>query len=258
MKKKIFSMLVLLMTAVTGAWADNYYLVDTYTITATVGSTSANLSETATLPYESTLAGCYEAATGSAPMAALTVNSVSVSSGDNVTLGEFNDWNTTLSVTGVGSATIAVTLNMGSANVTINFHKEKPLWKYDNGTSQDDIVDVTKVIPVSLEGEEWEAEFEIEIEHKFHTTVDDYLGAAHESLVADAVHVAYHEVGLEALLQNGVRAAVHTYQNGLLVLDVGAHRRQVLLVTLAPNHDEGRFVPEDFAHVRQVRRIQED
>ena len=29
MKKKIFSMLVLLMTAVTGAWADNYYLVGT-------------------------------------------------------------------------------------------------------------------------------------------------------------------------------------------------------------------------------------
>ena len=29
MQKKIFSMLVLLMTAVTGAWADNYYLVGT-------------------------------------------------------------------------------------------------------------------------------------------------------------------------------------------------------------------------------------
>ena len=29
MKKKIFSMLVLLMTAVSGAWADNYYLVGT-------------------------------------------------------------------------------------------------------------------------------------------------------------------------------------------------------------------------------------
>lgn len=78
---------------------------------------------------------------------------------------------------GEGKATFKITVltDDASANVTINFHKEKPLWKYDNGTSQDDIVDVTKVIPVSLEGEEWEAEFEIELEHNFHTTVDNYL-----------------------------------------------------------------------------------
>lgn len=78
-----------------------------------------------------------------------------------------------------GEATFKITVlsDEASANVTINFHKEKPLWKYDNGTSQDDVVDVSKVIPVSLEGEEWEAEFEIEIEHKFHTTVDSYMGS---------------------------------------------------------------------------------
>ena len=78
-----------------------------------------------------------------------------------------------------GEATFKITVlsDEASADVTVGFHKEKPLWKYDNGTSQDDVVDVTKVIPVNLEGEEWEAEFEIELEHKFHTTVDDYLGA---------------------------------------------------------------------------------
>ncbi|MBR6054623.1 MAG: hypothetical protein IKP46_04720 [Bacteroidales bacterium] len=78
-----------------------------------------------------------------------------------------------------GEATFKITVlsDEASADVTVGFHKEKPLWKYDNGTSQDDVVDVTKVIPVNLEGEEWEAEFEIELEHKFHTTVDSYMGS---------------------------------------------------------------------------------
>ena len=78
---------------------------------------------------------------------------------------------------GDGEATFKITVlsDEASADVTIGFHKEKPLWKYDGGTSQDDIVDVTKVIPVNLEGEEWEAEFEIELEHNFHTSVDNYL-----------------------------------------------------------------------------------
>ena len=108
-------MLALLVMAVTGAWAE-----DTYTITAAVGTKSAKLSETATLPYESTLAGCYQAATGSAPSPVLTVTNASVSSGDNVTLGSPNGWDTTLSVTGEGSTTIAITLHYGSAHVTIN------------------------------------------------------------------------------------------------------------------------------------------
>ena len=119
MRKRIFTMLALLVMAVTGAWAE-----DTYTITAKVGDNTAILSETATLPYESTLAGCYQAATGSAPSPVLTVTAASVSSGDNVTLGTLNGWDTTLSVTGEGSATIAMTATMiGNVSVTINCTK---------------------------------------------------------------------------------------------------------------------------------------
>lgn len=139
MRKRIFTMLALLVMAVTGAWAE-----DTYTITASVGSKSANLSETATLPYESTLAGCYQAATGSAPSAVLTVTNASVSSGDNVTLGSLDSWNTTLSVTGEGSTTIAITLNYGSANVTINCVKN---------TNTDPTPSVAEVTPTANKNE---------------------------------------------------------------------------------------------------------
>ena len=118
MIKKIYSILALLCLAVSGAWA-----ADTYTITATVGTQSANLATEATLPYETTLSECYQTATGSAPNAALSVSGASVTSGTNVTVGALNGWSTTLSVSAEGESVLNVTLNFGSAAITITATK---------------------------------------------------------------------------------------------------------------------------------------
>ena len=99
----------------------------TYKIDVSASDQKASLAEAAALPYETTLSACYQAATGSAPSAMLTVTNAAISSGTNVTLGEFDGWNTTLTVTDEGDTNIQLTLNsvMGSSVITITITATK-------------------------------------------------------------------------------------------------------------------------------------
>ncbi|MBR6002647.1 MAG: hypothetical protein IK045_07270 [Bacteroidales bacterium] len=80
---------------------------------------------------------------------------------------------------GDGKATFKVKVlsDEADATVTVNYHMENPLWKFDDGTTQDDVVDVNKSIHVSVAGEQWEATFSIEIKHTMSVTVENYLGS---------------------------------------------------------------------------------
>ena len=78
------------------------------------------------LPYENTLGAIYEVIMGSAPMAMLTVTNVTAT-GENVTVGAIDGWDTTISITGEGDATINVTMNMGSIAADITVVKNEPV-----------------------------------------------------------------------------------------------------------------------------------
>ena len=83
--------------------------------------------------------------------------------------------------------------------------------------------------------------------------VDDDLGAAGERRVAGRVHVAEDHVGLEALLEDRVGAAVDADQHRAGVLDVGAQRAQVAAVGRAADDDQRVAVAELGAHRREAR-----
>ena len=59
-----------------------------------------------------------------------------------------------------------------------------------------------------------------------------------ERSVRDAVHVADHDVGHVARVEQRVRAAVHAHEDGPDVADVGTERRQVLPVPVPAHHDQ--------------------
>ena len=103
MKKKIATMLALLLIAATGAWAQ-----DTYTIKATASSQAEVLDDAATLPFTTTLAECYDKATGGMSHGFLTPTAVTLTSGENVTVGTFDGWDTELTVTAAGEAVISI------------------------------------------------------------------------------------------------------------------------------------------------------
>ena len=117
-------MLVLLMTAATGAWARGG---NTHRITATISGLGPDQSGTldVSLPYQPTLGEIYQTITGSSPAGPLSLENAIVTSGNNVvTLGELNGWNTQVSVTAEGAAVVnmevtMVTLSLG-ATITIS------------------------------------------------------------------------------------------------------------------------------------------
>ena len=82
--------------------------------------------------------------------------------------------------------------------------------------------------------------------------VDDELGAAAQRRLAGGVHVADDHVGLEALLEQRVGAAVDGDDPRLDVADVRAQHAQVLLVVDAAHDDQRRAVAEVGVEARQV------
>ena len=126
-KTRLLTLLVLLITAATGAWAQT---PTTYKISATV--TALGQTKTATivedeLPYSLTLKECYMAAMGSAPSSMLTVKGVNINSGTNVSVSDLSGWNTGISVNDEGEAQLTVTLNAGTARVAIECEKNLPV-----------------------------------------------------------------------------------------------------------------------------------
>ena len=82
--------------------------------------------------------------------------------------------------------------------------------------------------------------------------VHDELGAAAQRRLGRGVHVADDHVGLEALREQRVGAAVDGEDRGLHVADVGPQRAQVLLVVDAAHDDERRPVAEVRVEARQL------
>ena len=124
MKKKLFSLLALLMAVTTGAWADN---TNTYMITATatvtgIGTKTGTLYAAEALPKNTTLADCYKAATGQTSVpGTLVFQSAEVTSGDNITLGTLDGWDTPFTIDEMGEGVITVTVTgLGSIPITIS------------------------------------------------------------------------------------------------------------------------------------------
>ena len=122
MQKKILTLLVLLVAAVSGAWADNTYEI---TATATVpgmGDKTGTLFVAEALPKNTTLADCYKAATGQASVpSSLVFQNAEVTSGYNLTLGTLDGWNTPFTIKEMGEGVITVTVaGLGSIPITIS------------------------------------------------------------------------------------------------------------------------------------------
>ena len=110
-KNKLLLLLALLMTAATGAWAQGAKHV----ITATYDEQTRLLEQP--LPYETTVGALYEAVTGqsfndfiSFLSAAYELNLTGITSNntDVVSIGDFNDASTTVTVNADGKATVAL------------------------------------------------------------------------------------------------------------------------------------------------------
>src|SRR5215469_2955172 len=76
--------------------------------------------------------------------------------------------------------------------------------------------------------------------------MDDELGATHQSVVGDRVHVTDDEVGPVPGFEQGVGTTVHGHHERFELPDVGPQRGQVLAVVLTAHHDE---------HVPASRRV---
>lgn len=121
-KRKLLSLLVLLMTAVTGAWAE-----DTYKIVFTVEGSGYEID--ATLPYTRKIQELY-------PNASLlqdySAEILSVS-GDNIVKGTDDGWNTEITINDVGIGSVSVRVSKGDYNenktITIDV-KKNPIIGY--------------------------------------------------------------------------------------------------------------------------------
>ena len=110
MKQKILSLLVLLMTAATGAWADG----ETATITLKCGTTEKTY-ENVTLPWSTSADILKEVVTD----INFNVNIDAISGGDGKVV-KYGNENFTVTGTFSGEATVTVTYNMGSsATITV-------------------------------------------------------------------------------------------------------------------------------------------
>ena len=83
------------------------------------------------------------------------------------------------------------------------------------------------------------------------------LRAAPDGPVRDRVEVADDDVGLHAELEQRVRSAVDTDQDGPYLLDVGPQDAEVLPVVEAPHDDEHVATAQVDRELGQVRRVSE-
>ena len=110
----ILSLLVLLVTAATGAWAQSSQTA-THRITASFTDIGFDHTGTldVTLPYETTLYSLYcDINSVDAPPIGIYFINASVTSGTNVSLGTLNDWDTPIIITGIGDATVSMYLKL--------------------------------------------------------------------------------------------------------------------------------------------------
>ena len=114
-RKQLLFLLALLMTAATGAWAQDAK----HRITATLNFTSTTKQKTldVTLPYETTIGAVYTAITGQAPASSLSPTAAEVTSGTNVSIGGLNGWDTPVNVTADGDATVGFTATVGGSGI---------------------------------------------------------------------------------------------------------------------------------------------
>ena len=128
MKQKLLFLLVLLLTATTGAWAQDakHLITDTY------AEQTRSLEQP--LPYATTIGALYDAVTGESfsdlisGMSAVNKPLTGISSGNTsvVSIGEFNDANTPVTVKADGEATVAI--NFSGYNRAIHVIVVPPLY----------------------------------------------------------------------------------------------------------------------------------
>ena len=127
-KNKLLLLLALLMTAATGAWAQDakHLITDTY------AEQTRSLEQP--LPYATTIGALYDAVTGESfsdlisGMSAVNKPLTGISSGNTsvVSIGEFNDANTPVTVKADGEATVAI--NFSGYNRAIHVIVVPPLY----------------------------------------------------------------------------------------------------------------------------------
>ena len=117
-RNKLLLLLALLITAATGAWAQDAK----HRITATLNFTSTTKQKTldVTLPYETTIGAVYTAITGQAPASNLSPTAAEVTSGTNVSIGTLSGWGTPVNVTADGDATVGFTATVGNGTITLS------------------------------------------------------------------------------------------------------------------------------------------
>ena len=113
MKRKLLSLLVLLITAVTGAWAEN-----TYKIVVTSESSSF-VTDAVSLPYKKEIRELIPNASIYQSMS-YSVENIVVS-GDNIEKGTDNGWNTEITINGVGTGSVSARVSKG------DYHEDKTI-----------------------------------------------------------------------------------------------------------------------------------
>ena len=139
-RTRLLSLLVLLLTAATGAWAQGAK----HLITATYREQTRSLEQP--LPYETTVGALFEAVTGetfsdllsSMSLFNKTLTGISSTKTDVVSIGEFNDASTPVTVKADGKA--AVALNFGGYALGIFVTVTPPLYV----TMKDGVKDADK------------------------------------------------------------------------------------------------------------------
>ena len=128
-RTRLLSLLALLMTVATGAWAQGAK----HSITATYGEQTRLLEQP--LPYETTVGALFEAVTGQSfsslistmsafekPLTGITSNNASV-----VSIGEFNDASTPVTVNADGKATVILNFSGFAQGIYVNVVPPQPV-----------------------------------------------------------------------------------------------------------------------------------
>ena len=116
MNKKIFSLLVLLMTAVSGAWAEDTYRIDAVFSNGT-SELNSTIADAATLPCTKKLRELdAEIAVGENLVSA---EDFTVTSGDNIEIGTEAGFDTEITFTKAGTGTISFNLSTNGASMPI-------------------------------------------------------------------------------------------------------------------------------------------
>ncbi|MBR4920129.1 MAG: leucine-rich repeat domain-containing protein [Prevotella sp.] len=104
MKKLQLFTIALLLTVATGAWATDWYKIQ-------VTVSDKTFTQYSTLPYSKKVGECYQTVTGYNPPEGITVTNVTKENGTNVTIGTLSNWDTSITITAGGSATVNATLS---------------------------------------------------------------------------------------------------------------------------------------------------